>query len=184
MENVFDHSNWRDIIDQEPTERELYNQNSLGDYIDFIRFAYGELVADFKYLNVQAAAYVLRELQDEVDAYLTVAGPIDKMFISGNGAYYPEHTDTVEFFDGTTGIAGDFAGLTIQELPAYQDLINSSNGQQQKYQLCLVLSDYSQCSSTGIAPEASGDSALIPIEGQDLCFSRQEQLIEVAKPKT
>lgn len=182
MEKQPSYDQWRDIVDQTPTENDVYSQHSLNDYIDFIRATYQDLSNDFESLTEQAAASVLFSLQNEIDLYSIATEPLEQVYVAGNGVYYPEDTDTVEFFDGTTGISGNFVELTIQQLPSYQDLIDSSSGHQQTYQLCLVLEGYSKCSDTGIALEPSGASALVPLEGQDLCFSRHELPIEPVKP--
>ena len=164
---------WRDIVNQDSDRREAYNANSLNDYIDTVLAYYHELSSRFDVSNPEAWPHILVELTDLMDVQMAQCGEMGEIRVRGNGVYLPGDSQYFGFFDGSHGLAGDYAGFSISELPAYQNLLyNSTSKELMQPTLCIELSNYHEYSSTDIQLEARGDSVSIPIEGQDICFSR------------
>jgi len=169
-------SAWRDIVNDTPEEREVYNANSLTDYIDVVMAYYRELIADIDPNNTSDIAQVLAELGNLIDEYQEQCGEMGDIRVQGNGIYIPGESDDFRFLEGTQGISGEFAGFSISNLPAYQDLLYQEGGDYfVEPTLCIELSEFREYTNTGIAFESNGDSVSIPLEGQDLNFTRARE---------
>ena len=177
MRVVNETSAWRDIVNHTPQWRESYNVNSLSDYIDTIVTYYYELSSQYDVDDSENWQHILVVLTSLMDAQVAQFGEMGMVRVQGNGIYLPEASDKLEFFDGSPGIAGEYGGLSISKLPTYQDLLYCHEGQRQAVPvLCLELSDYRQYINDELALEPDGRSAAIPINSQDVCFSRASQV--------
>lgn len=176
MSMITEASTWRDIVNDTPEEREVYNANSLTDYIDVALDYYRELIADIDPNNPDEIAEVLMELTTFMSAYQEQCGEMGEVRVQGNGIYIPGESDDFRFFEGTQGISGEYAGFCIDTLPAYQDLLYQKGGDYLvEPTLCIELRDFREYTSTGIGLESNGDSVSVPLEGQDLNFTRARE---------
>ena len=173
MNTKTESSSWRDIVNAYPEERELYNWASLNDYLDAIREYYHELMVDVSPDDITRHMEILAELSGFLSDYEEEFDEIGEVHVQGRGMYFSCEGQDIQFLETTHGISGDFVGLYITNLPTYQELIYKSDSDY-TYQptLCLELSDYRYYTGTGIALEPSEGAIIVPIENQDLCFTR------------
>lgn len=164
---------WRDIVNQTPDWRESYNVKSLTDYIDTIQAYYDDLANLIDLSNVETWPQILIELNGLMEAQMEQFGRMGMIRVQGNGMYLPENRDELKFFDGGRGIAGDYEGFSINTLPIYQDVLYEQEDEPVSAPtLCIELSGYREYAYGDLALEPTGGSVSVPIEGQDICFSR------------
>lgn len=164
---------WRGIVNSNPVEREIYNLNSLRDYFDSVMEHYHELVGQADMSHPDAEWQILMDLVALMDDQFEYMGDMGPVRIQGNGIYIPSDSEEFKFLDGTKGISGEYAGFSIEEMPYYQDLLYPADGELQVQSvLCMELGNWREYSDSDIELEPREDTVLVPIEGQDLSFTR------------
>lgn len=173
MSTVSEVQTWNDIIDDEPGEREIYDEASLADYIDVAVLYYREAADRIDFKSDESMLEFLDELLRFMNEYAKTINDVKEVRIQGNGMYLPEETNALEFFNGTPGFSGEIDGFSIATLPTYPDVLNKKDGERAIQPiLCLELVNCRYYTDTNIALEPTGESISIPLEHQDLCFTR------------
>lgn len=175
METVRDAMMWRDIVNNTPEEREAYNRLSVNDYLDAAKQYFAELMEGVDPEDPDALAQVLMDLNQLMTDFQNDFGEIGEVRVQGNGYYLPENGYEFYFLNGTQGISGEFGSFYISDLPNYAELLADENEEpRMEPTLCLELKNYRVYTPNDIALEPDEDrgSAIVPIEAQDLAYTR------------
>lgn len=143
-------------------------KNTNKEMFDQVVAHFTRLVDGRKKLEYLEKVYILNELGYERELN-GMPNEGDVLSAKGNGIYFAEKETTFEFFDGTPGLSGYFVGLTIEELPLYEDLMRKNYAEiEHAPVLCVALSDYSLHNSDNTPGIFIDDIAIVPLHGQQL----------------